>query len=440
MGTSEWHIPDMIAAKRDGEVLSTESIKAFVIGAANGEIVGEQLGAMLMAIMLRGMDPRETADLTEQMIDSGIRLEWPENAKGRVADKHSTGGVGDKVSLPLAPALAACGALIPMISGRGLGHTGGTLDKLEAIPGLTTQLSVSDLQQQVLKIGCAIVGQTDELVPADRRLYAIRDVTATVASIPLITASIVSKKIAEGLNALVLDVKFGRAAFMQEYNAAKELAESMVKSATRLGVHTTALLTRMDQPVGFSIGNALEIRETIDCLTGKGPNDLKRLVQAQGAEILTGIGIADHHEHGVKKIRTSIEDGSAMSRFLAMISAQGASFEDAESLLSALPVAQDIRMIMSPRNGWVSDIDALHLGRLAGALGAGRATPNDRINPSVGLVLSSQVGDWLNEGDPLIEIHAEKDASSHEKKALEAFTFVDEEPSPSDLICGRITT
>ena len=395
-----------IERKRDGHVLSASEIEKFVAGATDGTWSAEQLGAMLMAITLQGMDDDETAALTQAMLHSGTTLDWPEHLRGRVVDKHSTGGVGDKISIPLAPILAVHGLCVPMISGRGLGHTGGTLDKLEAIPGFSTQQTPEQILHQVDEVGCVIVAQTDSVVPADRRLYAIRDVTGTVPSIPLITASIMSKKLAESLDALILDVKVGGAAFMSTVEDARVLASSMVAAGKAAGVKTTAMLTTMDHPLGLTIGNGLEIEESIDVLEGKGPADVVELVEAQAAHLLLAAGLAKSTEEGKSLARTAIETGDAAQRFLLMVQAQGSSAKDLEQLRADLPQAPFVHRLQARDSGILRDIDALALGRTAVDLGAGRRQPGDDVDPSVGFRLLVQVGDVISAGQEIIEVHA----------------------------------
>ena len=301
----------------------SEAIRDLVQGVVDGSLSDDELTDWLRGVYDEGLAEPEIIVLTEAMRDSGDVLEWSPDISELIVDKHSTGGVGDKVSLVLAPALAACGLRVPMISGRGLGHTGGTLDKLESIPGFRVEISTAELRGQVDRIGVAMVGQSDALVPADCRMYALRDVTGTVASIPLITSSIVSKKAAEGLSALVLDVKFGRAAFMVERERAEELARSMVDAANGMGIHTTAVLTSMEHPLGCAIGNSLEVLESVESLCGSGPEDLEELVCVQGGILLHATGLAEDTQTGAVMIHDSLQDGSAFERFRLMVEAQG---------------------------------------------------------------------------------------------------------------------
>jgi len=386
-------------------------IGRFVEGVTNDSLTDDEVVAWLRGVFENGLDSAQTVALTEAMRDSGEILEWPADWAHLVVDKHSTGGVGDKVSIPLAPALAACGLKVPMISGRGLGHTGGTLDKLESIAGFRVNLSTDEVRGQVESIGLAMVGQTENLVPADRRMYALRDVTGTVASLPLITSSIVSKKAAEGLTALVLDVKHGRAAFMVEREQAEALARSMVEVGNGMGIQTTAVLSTMDQPLGCAVGNALEIVESVETLCGRGPHDLEELVCVQGGLLLTGAGLAEDMVAGALLIHNSLNDGSAFERFLQMVDAQGGSpsdFDTDASLLRSLGLLDTSLLsteIFAESAGRISDIDALAVAHACLDLGSGRKKLNDTVDAQVGAILEVQKGDEVESGDPLIVIY-----------------------------------
>jgi pyrimidine-nucleoside phosphorylase len=386
-------------------------IGRFVEGVTNDSLTDDEVVAWLRGVFENGLDSAQTVALTEAMRDSGEILEWPADWAHLVVDKHSTGGVGDKVSIPLAPALAACGLKVPMISGRGLGHTGGTLDKLESIAGFRVNLSTDEVRGQVERIGLAMVGQTENLVPADRRMYALRDVTGTVASLPLITSSIVSKKAAEGLTALVLDVKHGRAAFMVEREQAEALARSMVEVGNGMGIQTTAVLSTMDQPLGCAVGNALEIVESVETLCGRGPHDLEELVCVQGGLLLTGAGLAEDMVAGALLIHNSLNDGSAFERFLQMVDAQGGSpsdFDTDASLLRSLGLLDTSLLsteIFAESAGRISDIDALAVAHACLDLGSGRKKLNDTVDAQVGAILEVQKGDEVESGDPLIVIY-----------------------------------
>lgn len=400
----------VIARKRDGYALSAEEIAAFVRGATDGSWAPYQLSAMLMAVFLRGMDVDETAALTEAMMRSGVVADLSGIRRPKV-DKHSTGGVGDKVSLHLAPMVAACGVAVPMISGRGLGHSGGTLDKLEAIPGFKVNLGLDAYRSQVERVGCALIGQTRELAPADKTLYALRDVTATVECIPLICASILSKKLAEGIDALVLDVKFGAGAFMKERARARELAQTLVDVATRLGKPTRALLTAMEQPLGRAVGNGLEVRESIACLRGEGPEDLMEVTFALGAHMLLLAGVASTEAAARAALADVVQSGAALARFGEIIAAQGG---DARVLddPARLPSAPHREPVPSPAAGIVQRVDAYAVALAALRLGAGRARAEDRIDPAVGIDALVKVGERVAAGQPLAVVHAASAAAA----------------------------
>ena len=379
------------------------SIDEFIDGVVDGSIPDEDIISWLENVFSKGLETDETVILTESMRDSGEVLSW--TSPELCVDKHSTGGVGDKVSIPLAPALAACGLRVPMISGRGLGHTGGTLDKLESIPGLRVSLETDEIVSQVNEIGLAMVGQTEGLVPADRKLYALRDVTGTVASLPLITSSIVSKKAAEGISSLVLDVKFGRGAFMGSRDEAAELAKSMVSVSKGMGIRTSAILSTMDQPIGYSIGNSLEIVESVETLCGRGPADLEELVCVLGGILLKSSGLSDDLNEGASMIQDSLYDGTAFKKFLEMVDSQGGDtriFDSDSSLMRALGILDGdlFSTTLETRvGGWISDIDAMSVAEVCLGLGAGRKSLDDEIDRRVGVVLEVQVGDYLEEGE-----------------------------------------
>ena len=393
----------------------SDSIADIVNGVVDGSLSDELVIDWLRDIFENGLDENSTIFLTKAMRDSGKVLAWPKDWSHLVVDKHSTGGVGDKVSIILAPALAACGLKVPMISGRGLGHTGGTLDKLESIAGFRVDLSINELQKQVGEIGFAMVGQTDSLVPADRRMYALRDVTGTVASIPLITSSIVSKKAAEGISALVLDVKYGRAAFMTEREQAEALSQSMADAANGMGIATSVVLSTMDQPLGCAVGNALEIVESVETLCGRGPHDLEELVCVQAGILLAASGIAENMEEGALMIHNSLNDGSAFTKFLDMVEAQGGNRDDFASdhaMLSSLGLLGDDLLsteIYTEKKGWIKDIDAMSIALACLELGSGRKTLTDSVDHAVGAIIEAQVGDEVEIGDPLIVIYHRKE-------------------------------
>ncbi|MBI5381174.1 MAG: thymidine phosphorylase [Opitutae bacterium] len=408
----------LIARKRDGHALTSEEIEAFVRGATDGSWADYQLSAMLMAIFLRGMATAETVALTEAMMNSGLiadlsSVPWPK------VDKHSTGGVGDKVSLHLAPMVAACGVAVPMVSGRGLGHTGGTLDKLESIPGFRVNLSLEEYARQMEAIGVALIGQTAEIAPADKKLYALRDVTATVECIPLICASILSKKMAEGIDALVLDVKFGRGAFMKDKSRARELAAAMVSIGRAMCKPTRAVLTAMDQPLGHAVGNALEMAESIACLRGQGPADLMELTFVLGEQMLLLAGVARTPAAARQQLAQTLANGSALAKFREIVTAQGG---DARVLddPTRLPSATLRAEIVSRNAGYVTDVNALEIAHAALRLGAGRARAEDAVDPAVGFSQLVKVGDGVMPGGVLAVVHA----NDHDKLA-EARTMVE---------------
>jgi len=389
------HIPSLIEKKRDGGALTAEEIRALIGGYVGGDVPDYQMAALAMAVFFRGMDKTETTALTMEMRDSGDVFSWPAGTPPKV-DKHSTGGVGDKVSLILAPLLACEGVWVPMISGRGLGFTGGTLDKLESIPGFRVNLAWPEMLGQLENVGCFIAGQTDNLCPADRKLYALRDVTGTVASLPLITASIMSKKLAESLDRLVLDVKFGRGAFMQKREDAQKLADAMVAVGRGAGVETHALLNPMDQPLGRTAGNALEVAECVEVLQGGGPPDLIDLTLD-----LAGHLVSASREDLEKHLR----DGSAWRKFVAMVGAQGGDASALEKMRTVhrAPLVTDIP---APTEGRLEKLDALEIGRLCVELGAGRAKAGDAVDFAVGVECLRKEGDKVSRGEPVLRVHS----------------------------------
>ncbi|MFK7819759.1 MAG: thymidine phosphorylase [Planctomycetaceae bacterium] len=421
---------EVISKKRDGEPLSDSEIAWFVQQFAQGSIPDYQVAAWSMAVFLNGMNPTEVAALTAEMLNSGDRLDHTNDGRP-VVDKHSTGGIGDKTSLILAPLLACCDLRVPMLSGRGLGPTGGTLDKLESINGFRTNLSIKELQTIVQDVGCVITGASDQLAPADRKLYALRDVTATVPSVPLITASIMSKKLAESLDALVLDVKFGSGAFMKSLADARVLAESLATTGANMGLQTTALLTDMNQPLGRMVGNAVEVQECVDFLRGETVSaDLTDLTYELAAEL-----VAATQTETLSSARSILEDhvssGRAMERFERMVSAQcGTTKFDfhiaAESVL------------VSDRDGFVSAIDTEQLGLAVIELGGGRRCKTDQIDHSTGLEMLVRIGDLVETGQPLVRIFAD-DAKQVFDRLRRAITIGDQRPNNSPLIAERIT-
>ncbi len=398
------HPAHLISAKRDGAELEAAQIADLVSGVVDGSLGDAQLGAFLMAVCCRGMTPAETAHLTLAMRDSGLVLDLS-SVPGRKIDKHSTGGVGDKVSLCLAPMVAACGVPVPMISGRGLGHTGGTLDKLDSIPGYRTDLDPAEFVAVLRECGYVMAGASAAVAPADRRMYAVRDISGTVESIPLITASILSKKLAEGIDGLVMDVKCGRAAFLPAREDAEALAESLVKTGEHAGLEVRALITGMDAPLGRTIGNRLEVLEAAQILKGEGPEDLREVTFALGAEMLVMGGVAEDQADARARLAEVVSSGAALETCRKNIVRQGGdpAFLDDAKALGKAPATLGVA---SPRDGRIVDLDALRLGRTAMELGAGRRQPGDTIDPDVGIVLVAHVGDAVHRGEPLALVQA----------------------------------
>jgi pyrimidine-nucleoside phosphorylase len=429
---------DVIRHKRDGGTLDRTQIDFFVDGVTRGTLPDYQASALLMAILIRGMSPEETAGLTDAMVRSGVRVDYP-GLDGTPVDKHSTGGVGDKTSLILAPLAAACGAYVPMMSGRGLGHTGGTLDKLESIPGFRTALSLVELREALASVGCAMIGQTAEIAPADRKLYALRDVTGTVESIPLICASIMSKKIAEGIGGLVLDVKTGAGAFMKTPEASRQLAESLVAIGLASGVQTEALITAMDAPLGRLVGNSLEVIESLETLKGCGPADLEALSVTLAARMLITAGIERDEETAEARIRAALGSGAGLETFRRIIERQGGDPAVVDDY-SRLPSAPDRHPIPAPRTGYVSALQAEQIGRAAVALGAGRATLDDVVDPGVGIEVVCPRGTQLREGEPVLMVHHRGGRGMAEAVALltSAVQVADAPPTLGPLIVERI--
>jgi len=390
---------DLIRAKRDGRVLAEADIRWLIDAYTRGQVADEQMSAMAMAVFFRGLRTDELAAWTDAMVASGRRLDL-RSVPAPTVDKHSTGGVGDKVSLILAPLVASCGAAVPALSGRGLGHTGGTLDKLEAIPGWRARLTAAEFVDLLSTVGCVICAATDDLAPADRKLYALRDVTGTVESIPLIASSIMSKKIAEGTSALVLDVKVGSGAFMRELGAARELAGTMVRLGTERGVRTTALLTAMDVPLGRAVGNAVEVAEAIEVLRGGGPEDLVTVTLALAREMLALAGLdAAGPETGPA---AALADGRALAKFREMVAAQGGDPD------APLPAAAHVQVVPATESGWLRHLDALAVGTAAWRLGAGRARKEDPVSAGAGVICLAKPGERVRRGQPLLELRADQ--------------------------------
>ena len=429
---------DIILSKRDGRTLTREEIRFFVEGVTAGTLPDYQASALLMAILLRGMTAEETAWLTDAMVHSGARVDL-RDIPGVKVDKHSTGGVGDKTSLILAPLAAACGVPVPMMSGRGLGHTGGTLDKLEAIPGFRVNLSLEEMKAALAKIGCAMIGQTARIAPADKKLYALRDVTGTVESIPLISASIMSKKIAEGIDALVLDVKTGSGAFMKTEADSRRLAESLVAIGNASGVRTEAIITAMESPLGRAVGNALEVIECIEVLKGGGPQDLIDVSIELTARMLVLGRKADDLPAATLLARRAIASGEGLERFRRIIEVQGGDPKVVDDD-QRMPHVADRHIVTAARGGFVTGVDAALVGRASVALGAGRDRVEDAVDAAVGIMVVAKPGDAVREGAPVLELHyrdrARLDAAI--RLTSQAITIGDERPAPRPLIVGEV--
>ncbi len=431
---------DIIRAKRDGEALTKAQIEQFVAGVVSGAFRDYQSSALLMAIVLNGMSAEETAWLTDAMMRSGRVVDLPEIERPKV-DKHSTGGVGDKVSLILAPLAAACGLCVPMMSGRGLGHTGGTLDKLEAIPGFSVELDDAAYRAQLRSIHQAMIGQSADMVPADRKLYALRDVTSTVESVPLICASILSKKLAEGIDALVLDVKCGKGAFMKTEADARQLAESLVRISSTMGKPTTAILTRMDDPLGRMVGNSLEVREAIDCLKGQGPADLMEVTYTLTAEMLCLGGLYSDHSEARNCLEAAIADGSALRAFEQLVDAQGGDpkvVKDPSLLKVATQTHEFCATLLE--TAYVESIDALRIGEAARMLGAGRAHADAVIDLTVGIELLKKSGDRVEPSEPLCRLYYSQpdELAAALERVESAYAFSAEAVDLPDLVMGRV--
>ncbi len=461
---------DLIHKKRDGGRLSPDELRFLVRGTTDGSVADEQLAAFLMAVFFRGMDAgSELPAWLDAMLHSGRVLDLSA-IRGAKVDKHSTGGVGDKISLPLAPLVAACGVKVPMVSGRGLGHTGGTLDKLESIPGFSVSLSIERFTQLVDELGLCLIGQTAEIAPADRKLYALRDATATVESIPLIASSILSKKLAEGIDALVLDVKVGRGAFMKSRGEARELARTMVDLSKAVGRGCTALLTAMDEPLGYAVGNACEVRESIEVLRDGGPAEIRELTLELGIEMLLAGEEVEAGKNGLlanqnglpadgsrksdsnssealaarrsaarAKLERSLADGSALRKFAQLIEAQGGDARVCDEL-GRLPAAKAVREVRALQSGVLAAMDAEQVGLAAVELGAGRARKEDAVDPAAGLVLRKKSGDPVRAGEVLAELHGASEArlDAGERRLRAAITLGETAPAKPALVLERV--
>lgn len=429
---------DFIRHKRDGGAHPTSEIEAFVRGFVGGSVADYQMSAWLMAALLRGLNSQETVALTESMLTSGQVLGL-KSVKAPKVDKHSTGGVGDKVSICLAPLVACCGVAVPMISGRGLGHTGGTLDKLEAIAGYNVSLSPRRFETVVRTLGTSMIGQTPKVAPADKRMYALRDVTATVESVPLIVASILSKKLAAGIDGLVLDVKCGRGAFMKDIGSARELARALVRVGRGAGKQVRALITDMSTPLGRTIGNALETREAIEVLQGGGPADTRRLTLALGAEMLILAGVHSDRKKAERALVAAINSGAAAERFAQMVDAHGGD-ADVVKHPNRLPKARVTVAVPSPRTGYVHGCDALELGLVGVDIGAGRTRSDQEVDPAVGIELVRVRGEKAQRGEPLARLHlrSKKGASDLVTRVQGAFTIGPRARKSPALIVERV--
>ena len=431
-------VQSLIERKRDGGALSPAEWDALLAGYLADQVPDYQMAALLMAIVWRGLTPEELTVLTRLMRDSGARLEWPAGFPARV-DKHSTGGVGDKVSLVLAPLVASLGIAVPMMSGRGLGHTGGTTDKLESIPGFRTDLPLAAVQAQVARLGVAMFGQTEAIAPADRRLYALRDVTGTVPAIPLIAASILSKKLAEGLTGLVLDVKAGSGAFLPAVDDARALARTMVDLGEAAGCRTTALVTAMDRPLGRAIGNALEVEETLLALSGQGPEDLLTVTRALAMEMVLLAGRAPDPAAARRLVDDALASGAALDRFRELIEAQGGDPAVVDDP-GRLPQAAEVELFEAPAAGTIAAVDPRPLGEAVVAMGGGRRRLGDTIDPSVGFVVSGRPGAPVAKGEPIASVFAADPAGIAVGLAALGRAIRFGEPAPQlPLLVSRIT-
>jgi pyrimidine-nucleoside phosphorylase len=429
------HAAELIRRKRDGERLAADELSELILEYARGNVPDYQLAAFCMAVFFRGLDGAETFALTDAMIRSGETIDLHGAIGRKVVDKHSTGGVGDKTSLAVGPIVAACGVPFGKMSGRGLGHTGGTLDKLESIPGFRVELSTEEFLQQVRDVGLAIIGQSADLVPADKLLYGLRDVTATVDNVSLIAASIMSKKIAAGADAIVLDVKVGDGAFMKTIEDARELAEMMLELGRHAGREVACVLTDMDQPLGHAVGNALEIHETVATLRGEGPPDFTELVFSACAHLLAFSDLGIDEATGRDRAAAAVQDGSALAAYERWIAAQGGDPSE-----EALPSAPVVRAVQAPRGGYVGAIGAVDVGLAALRLGAGRRTKDDDVDHAVGVLCLKKRGDAVDPGDVVAQVHASDDESAARAadEVLAAYAFADDAPAARPIVLETI--
>jgi pyrimidine-nucleoside phosphorylase len=429
----------LIERKRDGGKLDAGEWRALVMAYAAGHVPDYQMAAFLMACFLKGLDRAETAALTDAMLNSGVRFELASLGKPRL-DKHSIGGVGDKVSIVLAPLVSALGVAVPMVSGRGLGHTGGTLDKLESIPGFRTDLTLSEAHEQLKTLGCAMMGQTSEIAPADRKMYALRDATSTVESIPLIASSIMSKKLAEDLTGLVIDIKRGSGAFLTSFEQEVELATEMIHLGDSHGCPVVAIFTAMDRPLGRACGNALEVEEAIATLKGEGPEDLVEVTVALSAEMLVLGGVTRDVEGARAELRAALSSGKAAEQFRRIVQRQGGN-PDVLDDPSLLPQAAECELFTAQRAGFVQRVEPRAVGRGIIALGGGRTTMADNIDPAVGFVITAKPGDWVEAGEPLASVYARDRAGIERGRGAlrTAISIADEVEPPLPLVSHRVT-
>ena len=425
------HAVDLIERKRNGEELSAEEVRELVAAYVRGDVPDYQAAAFLMAVWFRGLTPAETYAMTAAMVASGETVDLAARLGRRVVDKHSTGGVGDKITIAVGPVVAACGVPFGKMSGRGLGHTGGTLDKLESIPGFRVELTTDELVEQTREIGIAVAGQTADLVPADKKLYALRDVTATIDQVSLIAASIMSKKIAAGASAVVLDVKVGEGAFMRTVEDARELAEEMRALGVEAGMDVVCVLTDMDQPLGRAVGNALEVREAWETVSGGGPPDFRELVVDAAAQLLALSDLGVDEAEGRRRAETALADGSALATYERWVRAQGGDPDPAR-----LPVAPVVREVAAPESGYVHELGAREVATTAMELGAGREAAGEPVDHAVGVVCLRKRGEEVASGEPLAEIHARDEAAAEqaEKALLAAYEIGADDPEPRPLV------
>lgn len=431
-------INEIIRKKRDGAALSADELQRLIGGYVQGEVPEYQMAAFLMAVYFRGMTPEETVEFTRLMLHSGDVVDLSA-IPGVKVDKHSTGGVGDKISLPLAPVVAACGVPVPMISGRGLGHTGGTLDKLESIPGFRTDLSIEEYKRVIAELGLVLIGQTKEIAPADKKMYALRDVTSTVECIPLIAGSIMSKKLAEGIDALVLDVKTGRGAFMSTEERSRALAEALVSIGTRFGKETVGFITRMDEPLGYAIGNWNEVVESAECLQGRDVPDVMELTIVLGGAMVWLGRKAGSLEEGMERCRQAVKDGSAYDRFLRLVRRQ---YGDPSYISdpSTYRRSRHTETVSAPADGYIGAIDSLELGFTGIVLGAGRTRVDEAVEPAAGILLRKKCGDPVRKGETIAEFSTDRTAAVDEaKRRIErAFSIAPSRPAPQKLILSVV--